>query len=1251
MERPPLFSKARKLLFLASLALSLSLHAGGLYLLVKYSSLFLNVRSLEHQYQKDLSTAGALLGTHLALSNLPNDSVPSPPHLSVESADPCADLITSFDLTSEKFFDFLLSSCEHSPSLHFEKRGMTQSRISLECPPLAEPKEKNKLPTISHSAPVREKARDAVISISHLKQIEMDVHKDFKKHPPDEQQLKTTPLSIMPFKRTVKEQNRGNVPRSEAVELSNGIDKLSKQTLIFAHPVETHSPKKERRKVEERARLDVISNCLAPFSEWGTQLETYASISSDHLLCSPLPTDELPLSFELCSTNLRPPLDPLKRFTLSPILFSINIDHLMSPASSPSCFAEEMTEGLARVNNSDPMWEKIPFKTKITSQQHLIQQITVLTPKFFYLPQTSHPLVLPPWGPLTQHHLALPIRACFNLSPLTHVMHTKMRPNDELMTTPPEVREEPFIQYQQKKEGKHWLTHQPLIARDVEIGDHNNCSLDLFTSLAPPSLSSLSILPEKFHLRRMPSSITLRHWSGKIQAQRNDFFNIVSPYFPCKELPHTHIHAEIIGPRYLDALPSNVKEGGAQVPLTFNELKAPHSPFLEIIELRKSPIFSSKKMDFLSERRHLLAPLRFTEIAREGTFVDSTHTPFLTREEEEKPPDLCWERRKRPLVIGQKKDALREGSRFTWTGRDEALSFIPPLHAPCVFDAPVVKNRYWQTKNSIQVLPSEVPKIGQSHSISKITHNMFTLEKETADRYHPHWVFKTPRLLASRKQGPQTEKNDVVVSISCVLTPHPAVQIQASDLQKTMHIPGNSIGKIPTIDRLTALEVESLEVDEVRTALLKQEEVKERLTQLISNKELRALKPQISDLESQEMHTYPLQSPPTQTVTMSLFCSNSSPTLGAQKAYDLNRVHRLTGGHFFKTIEPRDFKMAAFQNDFETTVTYVENPDSNGYHFSLHIQPNEKLGFATPKQNFIFILDCSGTIKEHRYNTFKEALIKAIPYMNEGDSFNIVLTDSKIMPMSEKPLVWDKRIIHDVRAYLDKCEYRGYFANKNGFHLLAEMGKFFDASRENVVVLLTDGQSFKTIKKHKDAFRQLAERSRGVFSLFTASASQNNNTTMLGLVSSFNNGEFMYSSTHAAFPRKLAIFIKHIKHLVARNIHLQAVVKNEAKIHLYPRQAAYPPFFADRPYIVYGSIDKLEDFDLILQGNLKTEWIHIKQHISFEDAKKAGHELKRNCALQKAYACYADYLQKNDPYLVEEAETILKHYELHSNIR
>ncbi|MDN3509518.1 MAG: hypothetical protein P0S93_05875 [Candidatus Neptunochlamydia sp.] len=366
----------------------------------------------------------------------------------------------------------------------------------------------------------------------------------------------------------------------------------------------------------------------------------------------------------------------------------------------------------------------------------------------------------------------------------------------------------------------------------------------------------------------------------------------------------------------------------------------------------------------------------------------------------------------------------------------------------------------------------------------------------------------------------------------------------------------------------------------------------------------------------------------------------------------LNQSTRFTNAFLTEIPPPSHLETVSYNNEFDTSVYYSKRNDGKGYLFSIKMKPSQNLNFASPNQHYIFVIDRSNNIKKHRFRVFKEGVGRALSYLGEGDSFNIVIADAEMIPFSETPTSWSKTSVSKARGFLMDQNYQGFFINYNAFDLLSNVSNYFAPDKENIVVLITDGHLFRSLQDHKNDFKKLTKENQGKFSIFTATASQRNNLPMLDLLSTFNNGELMYSKTNASFSRQLSVLVKHIESFVAKDIHLNVTsIINETEIEFYPNEKTLPSLYADRPYIVYGCIDELKDFDLILQGRCEEKWINIKQTISFKHAEKATHSIKKGIALQKAYVCYDYFLKNDDPFFLKEAQSILEPLHIPTAVR
>ena len=126
---------------------------------------------------------------------------------------------------------------------------------------------------------------------------------------------------------------------------------------------------------------------------------------------------------------------------------------------------------------------------------------------------------------------------------------------------------------------------------------------------------------------------------------------------------------------------------------------------------------------------------------------------------------------------------------------------------------------------------------------------------------------------------------------------------------------------------------------------------------------------------------------------------------------------------------------------------------------------------------------------------------------------------------------------------------------------------------------------------------------------------------MLDLLSTFNRGEFVYSQTNTAFPRKLARLVKHTSQLISKDIRITNTHPQDTNLELFPHTHLVPHLYADRPFTIYGTIDEPKDFELIIQGRFNDRYLYLKKRINLTKARPATKPLNKYLAIQQAYVC------------------------------
>lgn len=375
----------------------------------------------------------------------------------------------------------------------------------------------------------------------------------------------------------------------------------------------------------------------------------------------------------------------------------------------------------------------------------------------------------------------------------------------------------------------------------------------------------------------------------------------------------------------------------------------------------------------------------------------------------------------------------------------------------------------------------------------------------------------------------------------------------------------------------------------------------------------------------------------------SLVASKADLLPSRKKAATLNKSSRNIQENLYKLPTLQELQTLSLSEEFTIDLKVAPNPKEKGYLFSINLEPVTNKLTSGSAQNFVFLVDRSSSIDKNRFQVFKQAISKSLLYLKEEDTFNILTFDTEIAKMSHTSVYVSSSTKHGAKRFLE-TQRRGYkFVLPNLYNILLnvhEMTK--DSPLPTTVILLTNGKTLENFNPQDHHLSHFVSKNQNGFTLFTACASQNNNTLMLEVLSHLNRGEFMHSQTNAAFPRKLASFVKHAGYLLAKDIHISAAKTNpDINIEFFPDVALAPNLYGDRSYTIVGKIDNLCDFDLVLQGRFCENWLNITKRVSFKTAKNGGHSIYKDYTMHAAYNNYRTFLKGGNTAYLDEAKKIL----------
>lgn len=337
-----------------------------------------------------------------------------------------------------------------------------------------------------------------------------------------------------------------------------------------------------------------------------------------------------------------------------------------------------------------------------------------------------------------------------------------------------------------------------------------------------------------------------------------------------------------------------------------------------------------------------------------------------------------------------------------------------------------------------------------------------------------------------------------------------------------------------------------------------------------------------------------------------------------------------------------EFTSIEWNDIFDVDIKTVAR-EEGGYLFSLTLLPKVDLAQHRLKQNYYFLIDRSNSIEKHRYQSFKRAVTRALASLREGDNFNVIIFDSKIVRLNEALLPYTKKNQRLAEEFLERQPHGHYGPAADIYTSLGKIipGEVSD-DEAHTAILISDGDSSLKPDKQRSLINAWLQANRGKVTLYTAAVGQDNNLSTLDLLSTVSRGSLLYSDTHTGFPRKLAKLVLTVRSPIAKEMSLSLVPTDpSARLQIYPSSSRLPYLFSDHPYVLYGTAEKLTDFTLLLEGKNKGQLLAIKKMISFTKAKPGNRLLSKQWAAQQAHLFYEQYLQEGKPALLEEAKKLL----------
>jgi len=308
-------------------------------------------------------------------------------------------------------------------------------------------------------------------------------------------------------------------------------------------------------------------------------------------------------------------------------------------------------------------------------------------------------------------------------------------------------------------------------------------------------------------------------------------------------------------------------------------------------------------------------------------------------------------------------------------------------------------------------------------------------------------------------------------------------------------------------------------------------------------------------------------------------------------------------------------------NDFfNIDVCVMPRKEQEGLYFAVTLNPKAEALTKTIKQRFHFIIDASKYTEKHRLTVYKNAVERALSYLQEGQSFNIYIVDHDTHALSISCLDVSKKSLAQARCFLEKPSFKECAAKGSLLSLLKEIGDQSSAIASietfDTVLFITDGSFLKHKTTGITAFKKWLKAGTPSFLFYIATVGSDPHEPVLDAIASASGGKVLHSMTHSAFPRKFAKLLIDLKAPIITNLVPRLTCKDkDLAISLMGTCCKTPPLFASQPTTFFGVATSPSSFSLSLDGWNQANPVELTLDIDLKTCRQ-GTLFMKQIALQ-----------------------------------
>lgn len=343
-------------------------------------------------------------------------------------------------------------------------------------------------------------------------------------------------------------------------------------------------------------------------------------------------------------------------------------------------------------------------------------------------------------------------------------------------------------------------------------------------------------------------------------------------------------------------------------------------------------------------------------------------------------------------------------------------------------------------------------------------------------------------------------------------------------------------------------------------------------------------------------------------------------------------------------IEELVSSLLDWSSSFTVEAAFVPSIDSKGQQFLITLTPKAEFHPAPISQTVLFLLNCSRWDEKRCFNNVKKAALKAISALPEGAPFNLCLATRSGTLFSTKSLPRSTQSLLLADHFLSA---QNRAKAQTPADLFAALPHLVSSARDpndlTTVVLITDGSAIPSYREQKRTLDFWQKINKQNLSFYAAAVSSDKQLPLLQLLTKSSGGELLFSSTQAAFPRKLAQFVKEVSTPIASNISITLSPENpRSQATLFLSSGQLPALYSGKSLLLSGTLTEDSNLLLTIHGKHGNQPFFIQKTVSF--AKNSSLPRSMESAWKKEQACrfYERYLTTGDKNQEKSALQFIK---------